>query len=326
MGYGKNLERQYPDWASWKSACITRGLPVQFQETDTGYEVWGYDGPECHTVVLWKNPAPAAVLGNDPGVQQAIYDAERLDFEANFKPYGNKAVEPRASDGKPFTLPNIFPGEVLLNFAGAGDQLDPPLRYGGPLFQMEVQGGSDATFDIDFLDGIFLAGGHVEWEGGSPGSYVEMTLHAPATVIEDAPQDLGDCVPSPTGAGFNIIVPAVGGPKKLVSGVPVPAYDDETGEQNGRWNYTEPWVGKGSLSAGVAGAAKYNLFDAPLKLAVFAKLALPSASGQRDLASPSIKPKWVLPEWKMRVAVHNADASKTLRLSWDLLIARRKSA
>ena len=35
------------------------------------------------------------------------------------------------------------------------------------------------------------------------------------------------------------------------------------GQQTGYWTYSEPWVGKGTVTPGSPGASKYNLFDFP---------------------------------------------------------------
>lgn len=239
---------------------------------------------------------------------------------------GDIDADPRAADGKPFVLPNIFPGEVLLNFTGCSDTVSPPERFGGALFGVQQVGVGDAVQTLDFLDGVFLAGGHIDWSGGSWGSYVYFELVAPASTVKaPASPGTGNCNLVPTGLNFNIILPAAGnGAYDLDAAVPVPAFADETNEPNGYWNYSEPWVGKGVTSAGSPGTSKYNLFDVPLELAHFAKIHLFRPDGQRDLIAPAIKPKWILPEWKMKVAVHNTGAG-TLSVVWDLLIARRKS-
>jgi hypothetical protein len=232
---------------------------------------------------------------------------------------------PVAADGKPFVLPNIFPSEVLLNFTGAGDSST--ARFAGDLFGVEKVGSGDASQTLNFLDGVFLAGGHVEWEGGAYESYVSLDLSAPASTTKaPAVANQGNCNLVPTGLGFNIIVPAAGnGEFDLDVPVPVPSADTETDAPTGWWNYSEPWVGKGTVAPSGASTAKYNLFDEELPLARFAKLHLMSASGRRDLAASAIKPKWVLPEWKVKVTIHNADSGKTLRVAFDLLTARRKS-
>ena len=239
------------------------------------------------------------------------------------------AVQPVAADNKPFVLPNSFPGEVILNFTGCSDKIDAPTeRWGGALFGLQRAPNGTDTFTVDMLDGIFLAGGHVSWEGGSWGSYVYFELVAPATTTKaPAVANQGNCDKVATGLGFNIIVPAAGdGEFDLDVPIPVPANDNETYAQNGYWNYTDPWLGKGTITPNATPTAKYNLFDTELELAHMAKIHLAKASGERDLIAPAIKPKWILPQWKMKILAHNAIAdTTTLNLTWDLMIARRLS-
>jgi hypothetical protein len=234
-------------------------------------------------------------------------------------------LTPRAADGKPFYLPNIFPGEVILNFTGCSDTADH--RFHGDLFGVQVVGIGEATQTADFLDGFYLAGGHLYWDGGSWGNYIYMELQAPATTTKaPAIQGQGNCNKVATGYGFNIIVPAAGnGEFDIDVPVPVPANDQETNEINGYWQYSDPWVGKGTVSAGVPGASKYNLYDAGLEIAHFAKIHTFLASGMLQLMAPAIKPKWILPQWKIVVKAVNTDANKTFRAGYDLMLARRRT-
>jgi hypothetical protein len=281
-------------------------------------------GGNC--VVTFKanlSAAEEAVLG--PLVQAHSGVALIPDVQAVELYAANGLPQPQAADGKPFTLPNIFPGEVLLNFTGYADS--DVARFGGDPLSLQQVGAGTATQDVLFKDGVFLAGGHVEWDGGAWGANVYMELVAPpSTTKAPAVANQGNCNKVPTGLGFNIIVPAAGnGVYDLDVGVPVPANNDETMVQTGYWSHSEPWIGYGALTPGVPGSAKYNLFDVELDLAHFAKLHLFRDTGARDLIAPAIKPKWILPEWKMRIAITNVDANKTLRFAADLMIARRKS-
>ena len=232
---------------------------------------------------------------------------------------------PIAADGKPFFLPNIFPGDVLLNFAGRGDLNGQ--RYGGPLFGLSKEGQGVLAADFRFQDGVFLAGGNVGWTGGSFGSYVKMELYAPSsTTIPADPAGTGNANLVPTGLGFDIIVPAAGdGARTLTVPVPVPAADDETNAQTGYWDYTEPWVGTGEVTPGTPQQAKFNLFNNQLPLAHFTTIPLVTSEGDKTLIVENIKPKWVLPEWFFRVSIYNAEAANTLKVGWSLVIARRKS-
>jgi hypothetical protein len=234
--------------------------------------------------------------------------------------------DPRAADGKPFYLPNIFPGEVLLNFAGRSD-VDGN-RYTGDLFGLSKEGIGSVHRDVSFQDGVFLAGGSIMWTGGSYESYVKMELFAPTTTLTDPEvPGTGNANLVPTGYGFNLIVPALtDGTKNLGETiVPVPANNDETNEYNGFWGYSDPWIGEGTISAGEPQKSKYNLFDTELRLAHFTDIHLLLESGQKEFVVENIKPKWILPEWFFRVTVYNASADKTLKVGWDLAIARRKS-
>ena len=276
-----------------------------------------------------------AFKGDLPPEMVAIVDAVVSRHSGEPLPVGPQPVQvfadkvtpqPVAADGKPFMLPNIFPGEVLLNFAGCDDADE--ARFEGKLFGLQQTGQGDTAQVLSFDDGVFLAGGHIEWDGGAWGSYVYMELNAPPSSVKSpAVAGRGNCNVAPTPYGFNIIVPAAGdGQYDLDNVVPIPANDTESNAQNGYWNYSEPWVGQGRVTPSPT-TGKYNLFDAPLPLAHFAKLHLFRDSGSRDLIAPAIKPKWILPEWKIEVSIHNEanDNAKVLRVTWDLMIARRRS-
>ena len=309
-------------WTAWKDARAVRGTQTQYDESDGVYLIWFYDGPEVNLCAIYTGTVPA-------GVSQQDNDADKADFEANVQPTANLRIsDPKAADGKPFVLPNIFPSEVLLNFTGASDKISAPTaRFGGALFALEKVGVGTATFNVDVLDGVFLAGGHIDWSGGSWGSSISMKLTAAASTTKaPAVANQGNCNKVQVAQGAYIIVPAAGdGVYDLDTVIPIPAYDDETNAQTGYWNYSEPWVGKGTVSPTGTNTAKYNLFDFPITLAYFTKLHLFLDSGQRDMVAPAIKPKWILPEWQMQVTIDNVDANKTLRAGWDLLVARRKS-
>jgi len=323
LSISPHLTQRSSAWSIFRSVVSSKTLSLQFDDDGECYTVFGYDGPEVYLCTIWKGVVPDGVISG--GYSQAQNDADKADFETNFKPEANKAIAPRAADGKLFMLPNIFPGEVLLNFTGCGDSST--TRLAGDIFGIQQTGVGTASQTIAFLDGFYLAGGHVDWDGGAWGNLVYMELKAPATTTKaPAVANQGNCNKVPTGLGFNIIVPAAGnGQYDIDVPVPVPANAQESNAQNGYWNYSEPWCGKGTISPAVPGTGKYNLFDVELELAHFAKIHLFRDSGGRDLIAPAIKPKWILPEWRIVVEATNTDANKTLRVSWDFLLARRKT-
>lgn len=222
------------------------------------------------------------------------------------------------------SLPNIFPPECVLNFAGRGDAGG--VRYGGDPWHAEKAGSGSTEVDFGFMDGVFVAGGQFQWCNGSFGSRLTLTLHAPATTVEDPETPgTGNCNLVSVGGGINVIVPANGnGSKNLgTTIVPIPAEDPESAVYNGYWNYTDPWLEEGVVSSGEPGSSKYNLFDTALKIGHFTDVSLVIDSGIAGLCIPNIKPKWILPQWKFKITLVNASADKTLQIGWNLTIARR---
>lgn len=234
---------------------------------------------------------------------------------------------PVAADGKMFVLPNSFPGDVLINFTGCNDGGSPPKRFGGSLFGIQITGAGTETVTVDLLDGIFLAGGHIDWDGGAWGNEIYMELLAPASTTKaPAAEGQGNCNRVAIGGGYYMLVPADGnGTHDLDTVIPIPSAADETNEATGYWTYSEPWIGKGTISASIPGHGKYNLYTMPLELAHMCKLHLFLPTGQRDFVAPAIKPKWILPEWKLSVTATNTNPDATFRVCWDFLLARRKS-
>lgn len=238
----------------------------------------------------------------------------------------NGAPLPLATDGKLFVLPNIFPGECILTFSGAEDSETTPLE--GALFGLQAAPEDSAEQVWSFIDGVYISGGHIEWEGGSFGSQLEFEIWTTASTTKaPAVANQGNCNRVATGLGFDIIVPAAGnGAYDLDSACPVPAYANETEEQTGYWECEDLWIGRGTMSPGVPQHAKYNLFTAPLEAAHLCRLHLMKDSGSRDVVLPNIKPKWLLPHWRLKAIITNASTTKTLSVAWDLEIARRRSA
>jgi hypothetical protein len=154
-----------------------------------------------------------------------------------------------------------------------------------------------------------------------------MEVSAPASAVK-APlvENQGNCNLVATGLGFNMIVPAAGnGAYDLDVTIPIPAANPETDHAEGYWNHSDPWIGKGTMSAGVPGHAPFNLFDTSMELAHLCRISCLRDSAERDVLVENIRPKWIYPEWNLVVTLHNADANKTLSVAWDLMIARKRS-
>lgn len=233
---------------------------------------------------------------------------------------------PKTADGKPIYLPNIFPGPVVLYYAGSADHATNG-RGAGDSFLITSTQAEDATFEFNFNDWVYLAGGYMQWSGAVAGDWVSMKLKAPATPVTAAAQNDGNC-----NVVNGVIVPAAGNGAynvDLTQAVPVPAQaaatGDDEGSTNGYWDWTEPQTGKGTVTAsGAPGAAKWHLIAADVDLTRFVSKLQLLGSSQLDVTLSAIKPKKILPHWKLHVTLHNSTA-KTLSFVWLLVTARVKS-
>lgn len=77
-------------WTQWKSMQITKNLVYQHEETPDMYTIWGYDGPEAIITYIWKGFVPQAII--DAGYSQAQNDSDLSDWEVNYKPLSNRAI------------------------------------------------------------------------------------------------------------------------------------------------------------------------------------------------------------------------------------------
>lgn len=113
-------------WAAWKDIASTRSNHVQFDDDGSRYLIWLYDGPEVLLCTIWKTTVPDFVVRG--GYTQDQNDADKADFEANFKPTANSAVVVKDALGRPITslsseLTIGLPGVAVLNVPEAASDL-----------------------------------------------------------------------------------------------------------------------------------------------------------------------------------------------------------
>lgn len=85
------LAQRSGDWAWFKPLVVSKSLKVQFEEDSDVYLIYGYDAPEVLNCTIWKGAVPAAVITG--GYSQAQNDADKVEFEANYKPYANRSID-----------------------------------------------------------------------------------------------------------------------------------------------------------------------------------------------------------------------------------------
>jgi hypothetical protein len=133
-------------WTEWKAIQAVKGFNHQFEQLPDKYTIWGYDGPEAHVCIIYRGDVPYTVI--DAGYSQAQNDADKLDFETNFKSIGNKAIDLQQF---PFAAKSFGSKKIYKRVVG---------------IKSAVQTGTnDITYTVQFpwvkITGIELVGGEL---------------------------------------------------------------------------------------------------------------------------------------------------------------------
>ena len=235
---------------------------------------------------------------------------------------------PTTDDGKQIFLPNLFPGTVLVIYTGAGDDITNGIRLGGQEFEISSSAIEDVTFEFQFMEWVYLAGGGIYYEGAKIGDNITYKVYAPATVAANNPGigaydklDLG---------GFNMYVPNTSSSgdwdldltEKLNPNVgftkvtPVPSPDG-----TGFFDYD---ADTGLITLNQTQTGGYNLFDIPIDIATFINKVPMLGANTTQLTVPAIKPKKILPHWIHKITFHH-EYTQPVSLSWFLYAAREKT-
>lgn len=83
--------RRSYSWSGWKAAFALKVGQQQFDDDGVVYTIWFYDGPEANLCTIYKGAVPDGVISG--GYSQAQNDADKTDFETNYKPYGNRTID-----------------------------------------------------------------------------------------------------------------------------------------------------------------------------------------------------------------------------------------
>jgi len=262
----------------------------------------------------------------------ATHSGEPLpnDVPAPVQSYSGVATpSPITTDGRPVALNNLFPDYVMLYMAGAGDDSTTG-RGNGTVFQAQSDAAGDTDVEFYFNDWIYIAGGNMRVEGAALGDYATFEVHAPATPVTASGSNTGNCNLVDPGVGAAIlIVPAAGNGAynvDLTQAVPINSFNTDVPRQpTGYWDWSAPDTGLGTVTPGAPGHSGYNLFSVALDPMVrfMAKFPL-LGDNSINLTIPAISPKTILPQWILRVRMHNSGHAG-LKLCWGLVTARVKT-
>lgn len=236
---------------------------------------------------------------------------------------------PRTSDGKPIFLPNLFPGNVTLYITGAGDGSS--TRGDGTQFTAQRAATGDEEVEWSYIDWVYAAGGGLMWKDAALGDWISLKALAPATAYNPNGGGVGNCnrVEIAPGSNLYMLVPAAGDGAYDVdlvnAAILVPAYGEEGTAGNGYWNWNTPDTGRGNITPSTPGQGGYNLFSFPIDLARFVNRLPILGTGRIDITVPAIKPKKILPHWKLKIILHNESGDHTTQVVWFLTTARSKT-
>ena len=91
-----SLTRRDWHWTEWKAVYAVKGSPLQYEDDGNVYTIWTYDANEVHVCTIWKGTLLDSLATNYSQVQN---DADKADFETNYKPSGNAPLYQLDTDG-----------------------------------------------------------------------------------------------------------------------------------------------------------------------------------------------------------------------------------
>lgn len=77
-------------WTAFKAAFLAKRFLLQYEDDGINYTVYGYDGPEVNICTIWKGTLPDSIISG--GYSQVQNDADRTDFENNYKATANARI------------------------------------------------------------------------------------------------------------------------------------------------------------------------------------------------------------------------------------------
>ena len=305
--------QRFAYWSVWKQCQTTKNGQYQFDDDGYTYTIWFYDGPEVHICNIWKSAVPSGIIA--AGYTQANNDADKADFETNYKNTGNGVILPRSVDGRPNIAPNSFPMWSNLYFFGRGDDDG----YGiakGPYFQASSDAAGDTIVQFHLTDLTYIIGGIINYTGAQIGDTVSYSVLAPATPTGSGTQAVN---PVNVGPG-NILIPsqtATGQTIDLTTAIPV-----ENVTNTGHWNWDMSKTGKGNVTPNYLGNGGWDLYDFQINLGnVAAEAPMVGDNMRIEIMVESVTSMMVLPQWQHVCTIHNGGHTG-LRVCWIACGAR----
>jgi hypothetical protein len=110
----------------------TKSIVLQYEENSDEYLIYGYDVPEVLFCTIWTGVVPDSVI--NAGYSQAQNDADKSDFETNFKPYANRPI-------------GAVPSKIIANSIKSGGSAN--LAVDGSVTPVVFEYNPPADYDIE---------------------------------------------------------------------------------------------------------------------------------------------------------------------------------
>ena len=164
----QSMPQRSGDWTWFKAMASVKGFLIQHVESNGTYFIYGYDGPEVLSCVIWTGDVPNGVLA---GYSQAQNDTDKAEFETAYKPTSNRPISPVDVDGLPVQSPSAY--EYAKEEGGFDGYL-----YSCPANTISI-------FDEPVTKVLFIQGAICWWDTPSVGDYGEFSIVDKDGVIPD---------------------------------------------------------------------------------------------------------------------------------------------
>jgi hypothetical protein len=161
-------------WSWFKPLIAQKSLMPQYEEDDTAYLVYGYDLPEVCFCTIYKGAVPDGVRQS---YSQAQNDADKADFEANYKPYANRSIDD-------------IPSRIIANTVKTGGGSSSNLGVNGAVTPVVFEYQPPNNYDIEISQLSFLFEDTTAFVFGNRFVYTGITTLANGLLLECKATDI----------------------------------------------------------------------------------------------------------------------------------------
>jgi len=234
---------------------------------------------------------------------------------------------PETFDGKQLVTANALPEWCILNQVGRGDTAE---GIGlGPFFMLSNDSVSaPTTLEFSLIDAAYVTSGVGVVQAAKLGDYLRFEVIAPATVGEAAPGNNGNCYKYPTGAGFDIYIPApgVGNWNLALSSADCHLVPNPDGE--GFWDCDVPNTGPGTIVPNYTMRGQYDLYSIGMRLNKFATdVPILGTDIVLNFGISNVRAKMIPPHWHWIVSLFRGPDTPehTVNVAFYLQVGRARS-